>query len=389
MAQQMGGCVPFDPNALKGRACRETGLSEFGDAPFERSMEILCRSLDQEARLMPEGVARAETLIVGHLAERLRLEDFIARHPEALDQDVAPAIFLVGMPRSGTTALAQHLSEDAALRSIPRWESKRLTPPETGAHTESDPRIAEIRAEFEKAFEEMPWRQKILPNNYDDPAEHGILMALTFLSLHWPTLYRVPGWTEWVLKQDLTPGYEYLARVLKVLQWAKPARRWNLKLPPDLFALDAIAKVFPDSIFIWAHRHPAESISSVCSLCAQVRAKQSGAIVDPVEIGPEQLKFQALGVNRGMAARRWLGEDRFVDVWQSRLQQDTAGTLADLYDRIGLEMTAEFRDNLERRMREKPRGRFGRHEHDLTSYGLDDAAVVTRMQAYIDRFHAA
>lgn len=258
--------MSLDPRTLIERARANTGLQEFGSAPFRQSLDILCGSLREEARLSEEGAAKAEALLTGHLEERLRLEDFLSRHPEVLDQPVAPAIFQIGMPRSGTTALAQHLSEDPALRSIPRWESKRLTPPETGSHGENDPRIAEIRAEFTQAFADMPWRQKILPNNYDDPAEHGLLMALTFLNLQWPTLFRIPTWTQWALEQDLTPGYQYLGRVLKVLQWARPATRWNLKLPPDLFALEAIAKVFPDSIFVWSHRDPIAAISSVCSL---------------------------------------------------------------------------------------------------------------------------
>jgi len=380
--------MAFNFEILKSRACSEAGFGNFGGAPFETSLAVLCQSLDEEARLSKEGVAKAEALLVGHLAERLRLEDFIARHPYVLDQQVAPAIFQLGMPRSGTTALAQHLSEDPALRSIPRWESKRLTPPETGAFTDDDPRIAEIRAEFAEAFKDMPWRQKILPNNYDDPAEHGLLMALTFLNLQWPTLFRIPGWTEWALAQDLTPGYEYLARVLKVLQWAHPALRWNLKLPPDLFALDVIAEVFPDATFVWSHRDPVESISSVCSLCAQVREKQGGARVDPTEVGPEQLEFQARAVDRGLKARSAIGEDRFIDVWQADLGADSLGTISALYDKLGLEMSSHYRANLETRMREKPRGRFGKHEHDLASYGLHKSQVRDRFSSYIDSFHA-
>lgn len=380
--------MAFEPRQLRARAQAEAGLADFGEAPFAESLEILCRSLDTEARLTGEGVEQAETLLVGHLAERLRLEDFIQRHPEVLEQRVAPAIFLVGMPRSGTTALAQHLSEDPALRAIPRWESRCLTPPEQGAHTPADPRIAQIKADFDEAFQQMPWRQKILPNNYDDPAEHGILMALTCLNLQWPTLYRVPGWTQWALNQDLTPGYAYLERVLKVLQWARPAARWSLKLPPDLFALDVIARVFPDAQFVWAHRQPVEAISSVCSLCGQVREKQGKAMVNPAEIGAEQLEFQAQGVDRAMEARARIGEDRFVDVWQAELGRDTVATIDSLYARLGIGMSSTYRARLEKRMRDKPRGRFGDHEHELAAYGLNENSVNARFADYIARFHA-
>lgn len=378
----------LDAEELLDRARGLTGLVEFGAAPFRESLDLLCQSLAGEARLTETGVQNVEALLTGHLAERLRLENFIARHPEVLDQPLAPVIFLVGMPRSGTTALAQHLSEDPALRAIPRWESKSLTPPETGAYTAADPRVAASRAEFEQAFKDMPWRQKILPNTHDDPAEHGLLMALTFMNLQWPVLFHVPAWTSWALSQDMTEAYAYLRRVLLVLQWAKPAARWSLKLPPDLFALDVIARVFPESVFVWAHRNPVASISSVSSLCAQVREKQIGAAVDPLAIGPEQLEFQALGCDRAMAAREALGEARFADVWQSDLGRDMVGTITTLYDRLGLPMNPAYRANLEARMRDKPRGRFGTHEHDLAGYGLDESMVNDRFAAYIDRFHS-
>lgn len=380
--------MALDPADLKHQARQQTGLTEFGDATFAHSLEVLCRSIENEARLTPSGLDKAKDLLVGHLAERLRLEDFIARHPQVQEQRLAAAIFLIGMPRSGTTALSQYLSEDPAMRSIPRWESKRLTPPDSGAHSDDDPRIAEIRAEFIEAHAQMPWRQKILPNDHLDPAEHGLLMALTFLNLQWPTLFRIPEWRAMALAQNMQPAYEYLARVLRVLQWAKPAQRWNLKLPPDLFALEAIAATFPDAQFVWLHRQPVKSISSICSLCAQVREKQGGAMVIPAEIGPEQLEFQALGVDRARAARARLGEHRFVDVWQSDLGRDPLGTVVKLYRQLGLEMSGRFRKNLEARLKSRPRGHFGTHKHDLGCYGLDEAAVNARLAAYIDRFHS-
>ena len=380
--------MAFDAEGLKARARAETGLDEFGTAPLDASLVRLCASLDEEARLSADGIVKAEALLVSRLAERLRVEAFIARHPEVLDQEVAPILLVAGMPRSGTTAFAQHLSEDPALRSIPRWEANSLVPPEAGAHGESDPRLARSRAAFAAAFEEMPWRQAILPNNHDDPAEHGILLGLTFLNLQLPTLYRVPSWEAWLLEQDLTPAYAYLAKLLKLLQWARPAAVWSLKLPPDLFALDAIDTQFPGTRFIWSHRHPLESMSSICSLSAKLREQQGGARVDPLEIGPAQLAFQAEGCDRALAVRARLGEHRFVDVYQADLARDIAGTMAALYARLGLPFTDAYRANLAARVAAKPRGRFGRHEHDLARYGLTERAVVDRFAGYIARFHA-
>ena len=377
--------MSLDPEELKRRAQDQTGLTEFGDAPME-GLAVLCRSLAEEARLTLDGVALAEKLLLTSLTERLKVEDHLARHPEILEQDVAPILQMIGMPRSGNTALAQHLSEDPRARSILRWEVNDLIPPEDGARGGCDPRIAKSRAAFEAAFKAMPWRQAILPNNFDDPAEHGVLLGHTFLNLHVPTLYRVPSYEAWLLEQDLTPGYAYLAKVLKLLQAQKPATFWNLKLPPDLFGIDAIEAVFPGTRFIWSHRNPVESISSVCSLCAALREKQGRAAIDKSEIGPEQLHFQAEGAFRAMAARDRIGEDRFFDVYQADLARDLVDTVQTLYARLGMDFTDAYRAQLASRMAEKPRGRFGRHEHHLGDYRLTEAQVIERFQPYIDRF---
>jgi hypothetical protein len=378
--------MPLDPEDLKARARAQTGLDEFGDAPME-GLSILCHSLAEEARLAPEGVAFAEKLILSSLTERLKVEDHLTRHPEILDQQVAPILQMIGMPRSGNTALAQHLSEDPRARSILRWEVNDLIPSEEGPRTDSDPRIAKSRAAFEAAFKAMPWRQAILPNNFDDPAEHGVLLGHTFLNLHYPTLYRVPTYEAWLLKQDLTPAYAYLAKILKLLQAQRSAAFWNLKLPPDLFGLDAIEAVFPGTKYIWSHRNPVQSMSSVCSLCAALREKQGEAEIDKTEIGPEQLRFESEGVLRAMASRDRIGEERFFDVYQGDLASDLVGTIAQLYDGLGMEFTEAYRAQLTSRIEHKPRGRFGKHEHHLEDYNLTEAQVLERFQPYVDRFH--
>lgn len=87
---------------------------------------------------------------------------------------------------------------------------------------------------------ELPWLQSMLPVSYDDTAEHGPLLGLTFLNLQLPVRHRVPAYSAWMLEQDMTPAYVYLGKVLRLLQWSNPRQLWSLKNPPDLFALDAI-----------------------------------------------------------------------------------------------------------------------------------------------------
>src|SRR5271165_5928466 len=97
----------LNPAVLEDRAMRDTGLRIFGAEPFEDGLDVLCKSLRDEAQLNASGVAAAEADITGRLRERLRIADWLRMYPEILEEKVAPQIFVVGLPRTGTTALSQ------------------------------------------------------------------------------------------------------------------------------------------------------------------------------------------------------------------------------------------------------------------------------------------
>jgi Sulfotransferase family len=379
------GYMALHPRQLKEAAVVRTGLSRFGTAPFDEGLESYCWSLSNEAALDERGLAAAGGSIVNTLAERLKVEDCLARNPQILDQSLAPILMIVGLPRTGTTALSQYLSEDSRARSIWRWEAAELVPPPHENHANEDPRIERTRQAFAARDRELPWLQSILPVAYDDTAEHGPLLGMTFLNLQMPVRYNMPSYAAWMLDQDLTPAYAYLEKVMKLLQWTTRGHFWNLKNPPDLFALNVINNVFPDVRYIWTHRDPVESIGSVCSLAAAFRGS-AGAQVSKTEIGQSIPTFWAEAVHRAMAVRKRLGEARFVDVNQSDLSRDVVGTIRTLYNHLGIPFSDEYRAKLDRRVAEKPAGRHGKHSYSLEDFGLEATALRAMFAAYVNRF---
>lgn len=375
----------LDPETLKARARQSTGLDDFGTAPLDDGLDAYCGSLATEAGLDERGLAAAASTIVATLAERLKLEAWFARHPEILQQRIDAPIIVVGLPRTGTTALSQFLSEDPQLRSIRRWECTDATPPPDAAATSPDPRIAAMEAAFAARYAAMPTVRSMLPVDATDPSEHGPLLGLTFRNLQAPSLYRIPGYTRWLLEADMRPAYAYMAQVLKLLQWKSPASHWNLKNPPDIFALDALADIFPDARIVWTHRDPADSIPSVCSLVSTLRAA-GGEAVDKPALGRMMIGFQAEGVRRAMAARARIGADRFVDVYQADLSRDALAAIETLYRRLGLPFEATVRHHLERRLADRPRGRDGGHRYTLAEFGLTLDDIRSRFGEYEQHF---
>ena len=90
-------------------------------------------------------------------------------------------------------------------------------------------------------------------------------MSPSFLSDQFDTMYNVPGYREWFLRQDLQPAYEVHRRFLQHLQERENGRRWILKAPTHMFALPTLLATYPDALFLQTHRAPLEAITSVSS----------------------------------------------------------------------------------------------------------------------------
>jgi hypothetical protein len=245
--------------------------------------------------------------------------------------------------------------------------------------------LVATREAFAARDKAMPELRTMLPVEAEDPSEHGPLLGLTFRNLQLPTLYDVPSYIDWLLHADLGVAYAYLTKTLKLLQWKTPGQHWNLKNPPDIFALEAIAAAFPRALFVWTHRDPAQSIPSVCSLAALLR-RPNVERQDPRALMQYVLRFQAEGVRRALAARAALSEDRFIDVFQADLGRDPIGVIGDLYARAGLPFGADYEAHLRERLRNRPRGRHGEHVYDRDDYGVSAGQIRGAFSEYLQRF---
>lgn len=111
-----------DYRELIAIANAETGLSDFGGDSFREGLEILVGSLKREAKLNALGDRALRERMVNHLKQRLRVEDWYARHPEIDEVKLLPPLFGVSLPRTGSTALSFLLSSDPAIRYLRVWE---------------------------------------------------------------------------------------------------------------------------------------------------------------------------------------------------------------------------------------------------------------------------
>jgi hypothetical protein len=375
--------MTLDADELMARARRETRLETYGEGPLAEPLDVFCRSLNDEAGLGEAAEEGVRATILAALAERLRLEDWFARHPDILQQPLAKPVNIMGLPRSGTTALQQFLSVDPDMRSIRRWELSTPTPPPDEGGPE-DPRIAATAAAFAERDRRFPHFRSMLPLAATDPSEHNWPMNLTFTNVQMATIYDAPSYERWMFETDITFGYAYLVRVLKLLQWKTPRARWNLKNPMDIFFLPAFTHAFPGSLLVWLHRDPVSTLGSSCSLIATMR-EFTHQEVDRERLGRHLLDFLARGVRRAMRDRDRLRLP-IIDLYNRDVAADPIASIGALYEKLGLTFTGAFEAQLRARMADRPRGQFGRHTYDLKDFGLSVAEVRQRFGDYTDRF---
>ena len=380
----------FEAAALVDAAMADTGLGDFGDttgADFGVGLDRLVTALTTEARLTPLGQD-----ILGHrlstlLRNRLRIEDVYRHHPEIDDEIVAGPLFIIGLPRTGTTALSQMLSLDPQIRSLRLWESSDPVPPPETATEHTDARIAETEQGLAAMYETFPRMVSLHYQTATGPTECQDLLGMTFRTSHFDGMAYVPSYTAWVTDCDMTGAYRYHRRVLRLLQWRCPPRLWHLKTPVHMLALDALDAAYPDARFLWTHRHPAEVLGSVCSLVGYTRSWVSD-YADPAELGAQQLALWSESLRRAVAFRGAVGEDRFADISFSALNADPLATVDASYRRFGLTLSAEAAARLGDWAAANPRGSGGSHEYDLSDFALDPATVADRFAFYTDAFPA-
>ncbi len=369
---------------LVAAAVDETGLDDFGGDSYVEGLGRLVGALGSEAELNPLGEEILGMRLRSHLASRLRVQAFLLEHREIEDEPVASPIFIIGLPRTGTTALSNLLDADPAIRSLRMWESSDPVPPPETATEHTDPRIAAAEAGLAAMDSAFPLMRSLHFQSATGPTECQDLLGMEFRTTHFDGMAHVPGYTAWALECDMTPAYEWHRRTLQLLQWHCRPRQWHLKTPVHMLSLPALTAVYPDARFIWTHRDPAEVMGSVCSLIAYVRSWASDLV--PVGLGAEQTAIWSEALRRAMAFRDGADPSRFTDVSFADLHADPVGTVGGALTALGLPFTEASREAVRGWADDHTAGAEGRHRFTLAEFGLTPEGVRRDFAFYLDRF---
>jgi len=377
----------LDEARLLAAARRRTGLGDFGPDTFREGLGRLIESLERDARLNQVGRLFAHRQLLELLVHRLRLADYRARHAEVSAQRIERPLFVIGLPRTGTTLLYALIALDPAHRAPLSWEVDDPCPPPEPASYATDPRIARCQKRFDQLGSLAPRFQAIHPVGALMPQECIVITACEFHSLRFEMCFDVSTYQEWYKGHAHGPAYAFHRRFLQHLQSHRPGGRWVLKSPGHLGPIDALLGEYPDALIVQTHRDPLEVIPSVASLEYTMRCAASDA-VDPVAIGEQQLRMWSQQLEQGMSARerRPANAGQFVDVRFGEILADPLACVRRIYAHFELPLEPEAEARMRAYLAAHPRYEYGPHHYSLEMFGLERARVSRAFEAYRSRF---
>ena len=381
----------LDKGSLLERAMEDAGLDDFGDPWFERPLEVLLDALRGEARLNAAGEWAASAQFHHVLRDRLLTQMWFKRHPEILARPIPHPVVIVGPMRSGTTRLHRLLAADRRFSHLRSFET--ISPvPRPGFEEVMAGRRADFRPKLAARIMKVarlanPRTLSIHPTGPYEPEEELGLLVASMWGMKHEAQWTVPSYGRWGEGVDATPAYEHMANLLRLIGWSQQEsslRPWILKTPQHMLDLPALLNVFPDARLIFSHRDPRAFVGSAASLAWNQTIIYSDH-ADPARIGREWLNKSVRQVERMMDARRTVPIERFIDVHYADMERDWRGTMARIYDFLGLEMGSAL-PGMERYIRRSRALKRHPHRYSLDEFGLSEGEVLERMDGYIRRF---
>ncbi len=392
IARPLAGLLPrlsLRVDRLLREAQTQTGLDDFGDDGFREPLRHFIDSLESEAKLTPIGRMMARGEILQALTNRLEIRDWCRRYPEIERQPVTAPIFIIGMPRTGTTILHELLMHDPANRIPLTWETDFPCPPPESATYDHDPRIEKVQSILDRSESLIPDFKRMHRMGAELPQECVRIMTPEFASMAFMITYRVPSYGRWLIEDfDWAQTYAAHRRFLQVLQWRHPGERWILKTPAHLWTLPALLAEYPDARLIQTHRDPLRILGSITSLGTTLRT-MSSRNPDPRAVAEEWSAWNATALDAAVDAREsgLISPDNVIDIQFAEFMADPIAATRRIYEKFGIEHSTETERPMRAYLEANPSDKHGAHEYDFADTGLDvekERAKVARYQHYFN-----
>lgn len=313
------------------------------------------------------------------------------------DVPLREPLFVIGLPRSGTSYLQRVLARDEGTTTMRLWELV-LAP----SVTERKLWLALGRVDramgrpLSRLFgwgqrKATAWMDDVHPVALDEPEEDFLVLLSGFacflLVLAFPghrEVWRLTRFDEWPAAERTAVLSFYRSCLQRHMYVVGPQKRLLSKNPSFTPFARSLAEAFPDARFLCCVRDPREAVPS------QLSAVAGGMRLFGTDVARSPTRERLVSMmehyaNHVLAASGSVAPDRWVFVPLAELRRDVAGTVERAYERFGWMPDATFRATLRDESLRARRYR-STHAYSLAELNLSNADLARRFASFIDRF---
>jgi hypothetical protein len=344
----------------------------------------LIASLEEDVNLNENGRDRAIYNLHDDLRRLKAITDDRARFPGIVEVEIKQPLFILGLPRCGTSFLHAMIDGDPQIRTPLMWEVAEPSPPPEAATFDTDPRIDKfddlLRKQLGGDYIEL---LKAHPLGAKIPQECGSIMTSSFQSSNPCMFNHLPRFYRWFKGIDATFRYEVHKMWLQHLSWHNPRKHWVLKIQEHMYKMPELRKIYPDAIFIQPHRDPTTIIASISQLIRVIREPAYND-QDTHALGREFLELWSDGVQCMMDYREHNPDLPIHDMRYKDLVARPVETVRAAYERFGWDFNAGSEKGIITWLDNNPAGKHGARKYSLDELGLTEAQVRDTFAQYID-----
>lgn len=368
---------------LHNDAKSQTGLDDFGSSDYLTGLEVLLKAYDSSAQFSELGKQITCGTILNCLKGRLYFQAATKNFPDYSETKIENPIFIIGLPRSGTTFLHRLLCQHPSNQGLENWLGSFPQPRPPRSKWSANPRYLEVEKSLEMYHEMNPEIKDIHEMAVYEVDECRLLLMHCFANVTFQSNATIPAYEDWLYSSDFTETYEYFYRSLQLIGYNDKDKRWVLKDPSHMWSVDYLFNRFPDATIVQIHRHPKEVIPSVCSLVMSAKM-MSEPSTSPILLGHQQLEQWASVLEKTIEIRKKYSE-KFIDIFFHEIVDDPLEAVRKLYISLG-EVINRDEINILDNFVKSDETKNSKHKYTPEEFGLTDFQINDRFSEYIKHY---
>ena len=363
-------------------AIRLAKSDDFGGDDWKEPLYLLLEGYLSSANLTELGRVIARRLVIGMLTNRLR----VARKFQTSTSlpNVEKPVFILGLPRTGSTLLHELLDVHPDLQTPKLWQADSVPEEDWSDWLRIFKSFLRTKLVdvISPGFKSIHRLGALLPH------ECVTIQGLSFRSMQFHAIHRVDAYHGWLSNCDWRPAYLWHERYLKILARKDPAKRWLLKAPGHMLGMRALCEQYPDAKFIQLHRRPSEVIPSMASLYASLRSGSSNTL-DLEELGKSLVEEWRIGLTRVVDLRRADAKvDRnCLDIDYLEMTGDPLFVVEKITEFLELPLGSDTRYKMTEYLLRNRKGKHGSHRYSPELFGLSEKGIDTAFIDYIKSYN--